>query len=125
MQRGDSVLGSHEPQQRRTPGVSRTFVQFGLVLDQLDDLEVLERFAHALSRVEVRNLSWAIGLLVQLPGWVALENQHAAGLQGSDHVGEQARPHLRIGELDEDRGHAVVALRCPVVFIASSRPRCI
>ena len=106
--RGDSGLGCHHSQQRRTTCVPCTFVQFGLVLDQLDDLQSLERFPYEVGRVQLRQLALATGLVIELLGCVALENQHATRLQGADHV----------GELDEDRDHAIVALRCPVVLLA-------
>ena len=78
------------------------FVSLGLVFADVERREVAERRLQKLARVEVLQRRRSAGLVLELLGRVALEQQQAARLQGALDAGEDLRAFGRRGELEED-----------------------
>ena len=85
----------------------------------LDRGEIRERLLQQFARVEVLDLGGAAGLVLELLGRIALDQQQPAGLERPLDVAEHPRAQRRRAELKEDRHHHVERLDrpCPCVEI--------
>ena len=95
-----------------------SLVQHRFIVAQLDDLQAREGGPDHLWRVKVRQHGWPAGLVFQLPGGVALQHQHPAGLECSHHIGEQAFAHGGVGKLHKDGRHGVISGSGPGPLVA-------
>ena len=98
--------------------MSTAFGDVRFVLAQLKQFEVGKSLAQHVLRVHMRGEGRTAGFVLDLLGRVALQLQNAAGLEAAGDAGKQALTHRRVGELNEDRGHAVVDRLGPGVGIA-------
>ena len=81
----------------RLAAVPLALADLGLVLPQLDDRQVREGRFEQIPRVKVRQDGRSTGSVIQLLRCVALEDEHAAGLEATGDALEQARARDGVG----------------------------
>src|SRR6185503_15311095 len=86
-------------------------VDLDVILADIERGEIAERLLENFARVEILQDARTAGIVVELPGPVALEQQQPALLQRALDAGEDRRTLQRRGELEEKRRHDVVGVR--------------